>query len=83
MKHREAKEAIVQIFDDRNDVGIDSVFSGHFELRYDERKIIRSIESLADYLESSTSLEDLPPLSKEVRKELTKLKDLIDKVLED
>jgi ParB family transcriptional regulator, chromosome partitioning protein len=80
VKQQEAKAAIAQIFDKTNDVSIDAVFSEHFELRYDERKVIQNIESLADYLSSMKTTEDTA-LGQELRQGLITLKRLIEKVL--
>jgi ParB family chromosome partitioning protein len=81
MQQREAKSAIVKIFDPSNNVSISQVFSEHFELRYDERKILQNIESLADYLKTTTTTGDTA-LGSEVLARLATLKQLIEKVLE-
>jgi len=78
----DAKNAIVKIFDSSNDVSIEQIYSEHFELRYDERKILQNIDSLADFLKTTTSVEDTA-LGSEVRSHLAALKELIEKVLED
>ena len=66
-----------------NKVSIDEVYSEHYEFRYDERKMVLSIESLADYLEGSISEDELLPLGDDVLTNLRKLQILINKVLED
>jgi len=83
IREAKASSAIREIFDAKNDVSIDEVFSEHFELRYDERKIKMSIESIADFLESSFLAADHPPLDADLRALLRKLDRLIQKVLED
>lgn len=82
VQQRDAKSAIVKIFDGSNDVSIEQIYSEHFELRYDERKILQNIDSLADYLQTTVTSEDTV-LGAEVKSHLAKLKDLIDEVLED
>jgi ParB family transcriptional regulator, chromosome partitioning protein len=50
-------------------------------MRYDERKVLLSVDSIYEYLEHS--LEDQPEvaLSKELRGKLSRLKSLIDRLL--
>lgn len=79
---QEAKGAITKVFNENNNVSIDQVFSEHFELLYDERKMLKSIDSLADYLETTTLADDIA-LSGELRQKLIKLKQVIEEALED
>lgn len=82
IKESQARKALQQIFNSKNDVSIDAVYAQHYELRYDERRIAQSIESIADYLESATSSED-HPIGEDVVVLLKKLQALIKKVLEE
>jgi ParB family transcriptional regulator, chromosome partitioning protein len=79
----QARKAIKEIFNAKNEVSIDEVYSEHYEFRYDERKVVLSIESLTDYLEGTISEDELPPLGEDVLDHLRKLQGLINKVLGD
>src|ERR1044071_6682683 len=83
VRETQARKAIKDIFNANNDVSIDEVYSEHYEFRYDERKMVLSIESLADYLEGTISEDELPPLGEDVLANLKKLQKLINKVLEE
>lgn len=82
VQQRDAKNAITKIFDPSNEISIEQIYSEHFELRYDERKILQNIDSLADYLKTTTTTEDTA-FGSEVRSHLLILKGLIEKALED
>jgi ParB family chromosome partitioning protein len=82
IQQQDAKTAITRIFKESNDVSIEQVFSEHFELLYDERKIVQNVDSLSDYLETTSLVEDTA-LGAELREKLGKLKTLIEKALEE
>jgi ParB/RepB/Spo0J family partition protein len=83
VRQQEARAAIRSIFKPDNKVGISKVFTEHFELRYDERKVALSIRSLSEYLESIGSGEDSPKLDEALAEQLRGLRTLIDRILGD
>lgn len=82
VRETQARKAIREIFNANNDVSIDRVYAEHYELRYDERKIVMNAESIADYLESFTE-DEMQPLGEDFLALLRKLQKLIEKVLEE
>lgn len=82
VKQADARGAIRNILSTKNELSIDQVYAEHFELKYDERKVVLSIRSITDFLATSAE-EDDAPLSSEVVKSLKALRDLIDKILEE
>jgi ParB family chromosome partitioning protein len=82
VREAQARKAVKEIFSPSNQVSIDQVYSEHFEFRYDERKVVLSIESLTAYLEETISEDELLPVGRDVIVQLRKLKRLVDKVLE-
>src|SRR6266481_8066202 len=53
VKEAKAREALRDIFDPKTKTSIADVFAEHFEMRYDERKVLLSVESIYEYLELS------------------------------
>lgn len=82
VRETQARKAIKEIFNANNDISIDRVYAEHYELRYDERKVILNAESIADYLEAFSE-DDMPPLGEDFLNLLKKLQKLIKKVLEE
>ena len=80
MKEAKAKEALRKIFDPRSKVGIDEVYAEHFEIRYDERKIAISIDSIYEYLEDTASDGEII-VGADLRTRLLRLKNLIERIL--
>jgi ParB family chromosome partitioning protein len=80
VKEARARQTVAQILDPDNRVGIQELYAEHFELKYDEKKVIRNIESIADYLEAYTDTDEI--VGQDVRSLLVKLQKLIAKVLE-
>jgi len=61
VQQQQAKKAIREILSPSNKVGIQAVFSAHFEIHYDERKLTLNLRSIADFLESIASNGHAPP----------------------
>ena len=81
VKESSARAAISEILNPREKTGIQEVFAEHFEMRYDERKVGLSIDSIADYLEATVEQDDGAHLGSELRNRLLRLKKLIERVL--
>ncbi|MCH4555516.1 ParB family chromosome partitioning protein [Mesorhizobium sp. USDA 4775] len=81
VKEDSARRAIRDIFDGRNNIGIHDVYTKHFEMRYDERKITLSVESVYEYLDATLESDDAASIHKPLRAKLTKLRDIIDRIL--
>ena len=81
VKEAKARRAIVTILDRKSGVGIQEVYAEQFELRYDERKITLSVESIYEYLDAAARGEDLA-IGTELRKRLASLGKLIERILE-
>jgi ParB/RepB/Spo0J family partition protein len=80
VREAKARAAIRLILDRREKIGIQEVYAEQFELRYDERKITLSVESIYEYLEAATEGEDLR-LGDDLRRRLGNLRELIERVL--
>jgi ParB family transcriptional regulator, chromosome partitioning protein len=81
IKETKARDALRSIFDQKNKVSIEEVFAEQFEMRYDERKVLISVESIYEYLEQSLEEDANIEISDQLKGELTKLKRLIDRFL--
>jgi ParB family chromosome partitioning protein len=80
IKEPQARSALKKIFDPSNKTSIADVFSEHFEMRYDERKVILSVDSINEYLEFA--IEDDPEIiGSELREKLKRLKKVVDRLL--
>jgi ParB family chromosome partitioning protein len=75
VKEAKARQAIKLIFDAGNKTSIEIVYAEQFEMRYDERKVLISVESIYDYLRADILVSD------ELRTKLTRLKNLIERLL--
>jgi ParB family chromosome partitioning protein len=82
IKEGKARDALKAILDPSTRIGIDEVYAEQFELRYDERKIVISIESIYEYLDD-TVIHLEATVGGELRKKLVRLRHLIDRVLGD
>lgn len=83
VKENKAKKAIDDIFDPTKRISIHDVWAEQFEMRYDERKINLSIDSVYEYLDATLESEENVILGDELRIRLNKLKDIIDRILGD
>lgn len=83
IKEKKARDAIVRIFDASNSTGIDEVFTEHFELRYDERKVSLSVDSIYEFLLAHTSKRTVQVLDAGLVSRLKRLHKLISRVLEE
>lgn len=79
IQERSVRAAIKRVIDS-NDVGIEQVYSENFEFRYDEHKIVRSLESLLAYLDA-LSKDSQRQLDSQLAPLLRKLHRLIGAVL--
>jgi hypothetical protein len=83
VKETKAKQALKSILDPKSSAGIDEIYAEQFELRYDERKIVISIESIYEYLDDAVLSDDDAAVGEDLKKHLIKLKELIERVLGD
>lgn len=81
VQEEKALEAIRQILNPQRKVGIQEIFAEQFEMRFDERKVLLSIDSIYEYLEVSLDPEDDHEISEDLRSRLTKLRRIITRVL--
>jgi ParB family chromosome partitioning protein len=81
VKEAKANAAIKDIFDARSDTSIEEVFAEQFEMRYDERKVLLSVDSIYEYLEVSLEKDAEVEVSDELRDKLTRLKSLLERLL--
>jgi ParB family transcriptional regulator, chromosome partitioning protein len=82
VKEAKAQQTLKSIFDAKSGIGIAEVFEEQFEMRYDERKVLISVDSIYEYLEHSLEDESDVELSKELRDKLSRLKGIIARLLE-
>lgn len=82
VREDKAERAIRDIFDINKKISIHDIYSQQFEMRYDERKIILGIDSVAEYLDATIESDDLAAVGKNLRKHLERLKTLIDRILD-
>jgi ParB family chromosome partitioning protein len=81
VKETKARNALRDILNPRSKTGIKEVFAEQFEMRYDERKVLLSIESIHEYLEFSADEDAEFEISDDLRRRLLRLKSLIDRLL--
>lgn len=79
VKEAKAQSAIHDILNPKTKLGIQEVFAEQFEMRYDERKLALSIDSIYEYLKNSEDGEG--DVGEDVKKRLLELKRLIERVL--
>lgn len=59
-----ANQALGRIFDSKTKIGVNEIFEEEFETRFDEKKIVRNLESVLNFLddiENADLLEDQSP----------------------
>lgn len=81
IKESKARSTLKNIFNPKSKTGIEEVYAEHFEMQYDERKVLLSVDSIYEYLENTVSEDDLHDLGTELTERLTRLRSLIDRVL--
>lgn len=81
IKESKAKEALRSIFNSRNKLSIEQVFSEQFEMRYDERKVLISVDSIYEFLEYTLQDQSNNKLGGELRVKLSRLNRLIGRLL--
>jgi ParB family chromosome partitioning protein len=80
VKEAKARSAITDILDPHSQTSIAEVYAEQFEMRYDERKVSITIDSISEFLEESV-LKEQAAVSEDLRTKLLKLERLIEKVL--
>ena len=80
VKEAKARAALKSIFDSNSETSIEEVFAEQFEMRYDERKVILSVDSIYEFLEFSLD-DETEEISEELRGRLTRLRRIIDRLL--
>lgn len=81
VKEEKARDALKAIFNAKSKTSIQEVFAEQFEMRYDERKVLLSVDSIYEYLELSLEEDSDVEVSQELRKGLLRLKSLIERLL--
>jgi len=81
VKEAKARAALREIFDPSTKTSISDVYAEHFEMRYDERKVLLSVESIYEYLEYSLEDDSDVEIGGELRERLLKLRSLIERLL--
>ena len=81
VKEVKARSVINAILDPKKTTSIQELFAEHFEMRYDERKVGLSIDSISEYLKSSVEKDADFSLGEDLKRRLLQLKRLIDRVL--
>jgi len=81
VKEAKAREALREIFNPSTKTSISDVYAEHFEMRYDERKVLLSVESIYEYLEYSMDQDSDIEIGNDLREKLIKLQALIRRLL--
>jgi uncharacterized protein YicC (UPF0701 family) len=81
VQQAKARAAISDILNVRNKVSIQEVYAEQFEMRYDERKVTLSIDSLLEFLKVSVESGG-EIVGEDLKARLVELKRLIDQVLQ-
>lgn len=81
VRERKAHSALAKIFDASNAVGIDEVYAGQFEAKYDARRIGINVDSVAEYLDSLIEADDATSINGDLRDKLEHLRSIIEQVL--
>lgn len=81
VREAKARQALGDIFNPKKKTGIQEIFAEQFEMRYDERKIGLSIDSIAEYLDSTSEEDEEVVIGDDLRSRLLRLKNLIDRIL--
>lgn len=82
VKEAKARAALRKIFDPETRTSIADVYAEHFEMRYDERKVLLSVESIYEYLEFSLDEDSDVEIGDELKDKLVQLNRLIKRLLE-
>lgn len=81
VKEAKARAALKEIFDPSTRTSIADVYAEHFEMRYDERKVLLSVESIYEYLEVSLDEDSDIEIGDELKDKLVRLNELIERLL--
>jgi len=81
IKEAKAEKALSEIFNPKSRTSIAEVFEEQFEMRYDERKVLISVDSIYEYLEQSLEGDSDVQVSKELRDKLSRLRGVIGRLL--
>jgi len=81
VKEAKARSAIADILNPRTKTSITEVYAEQFEMRYDERKVSITIDSIYEFLEEAAAGDPGVIVGDDLKAKLLKLKQLIDKVL--
>jgi ParB/RepB/Spo0J family partition protein len=80
-KEAKVRTAISDILNPKKKTGIQEVFAEQFEMRYDERKVVLSIDSIYEYLRDSIESDEGIVVGEDLKRRLLELKRLIDRIL--
>jgi ParB family transcriptional regulator, chromosome partitioning protein len=80
-KEAKVRSAIGDILNPDKKTGIKEVFAEQFEMRYDERRIVLTIDSIYEYLKGSMEGNGATALGADVKRRLLELKRMIERVL--
>lgn len=83
VKEEQARRAVQDIFSTKNKLSINDVYSEHYELLYDEKRVTQNVESISDFLEGVLNSGESSTLDAELIARLERLHSLIEKVLEE
>lgn len=81
VQETQARRALREILDPKKKTGIQEVFAEQFEMRYDERKVKISIDSVIEYLEASTDEANKVSVDPDLWSRLKRLQKLIERLL--
>ena len=81
VKETQARAALREILDPSSTTSISDVYSEHFEMRYDERKVLLSLDSVYEYLQYSLDEDSEIELGEALKERLAKLQVLIGRLL--
>jgi ParB/RepB/Spo0J family partition protein len=81
VKEAKARTAIADVLNVDKKTGIQEVYAEQFEMRYDERKITLSIDSILEYLKVSVEGGEELVVGESLKARLVELRRLIDRVL--
>lgn len=81
VKEAKARTAIASILDPGTHTGITEVYAEQFEMRYDERKIALSIDSIYEYLEATLENDEKIEITDDIKNRLLRLRKLIERAV--
>lgn len=82
VKEDKARNAILDIFDAEKGISINDVYVAQFETKYDQKKVSLNVDSVYDYLDAMIESDDEASLSGSLKQQLSKLRELIDRILQ-